>query len=254
MPKIFTPTNQIRHTNVAVVKLTKKGMRFEIACYRNKVVAWREQIEKDIDEVLQIHSVFTNVSKGQVANKHDLQKAFHSEDVTEICKEILAKGELQISDKERHSKLDQVFKEVATMVCDQCLNPETKRPYPITMIERAMKNMHFSVKSNQSSKQQALLVLKKLTKVMPFERARMKVKITLQGEGSKNVREKIMEIECLEIEEEFKNDEDIILITEIDPGTYKEIKQLLEAETFLGTIETINSNIKVEDVEHFGFT
>lgn len=66
MSRIFTPTNQIRLTNVAVVRLKKGGKRFEIACYKNKVVSWRNQVEKDLDEVLQMHVVYTNVSKGQV--------------------------------------------------------------------------------------------------------------------------------------------------------------------------------------------
>lgn len=38
---IFTPTNQIRLTNVAVVRARRAGKRFEIACYRNKVMGWR---------------------------------------------------------------------------------------------------------------------------------------------------------------------------------------------------------------------
>ena len=41
-------------------------------------------------------------------------KAFGKDDITEICKEILAKGELQVSDKERHAQLDSMFKEIAT--------------------------------------------------------------------------------------------------------------------------------------------
>lgn len=44
--------------------------------------------EKDLDEVLQTHSVFVNVSKGQVAKKEDLTKAFGTEDQTEICKQV----------------------------------------------------------------------------------------------------------------------------------------------------------------------
>jgi len=44
MAKIFTPTNQIRLTNVAVVRMKKGGKRFEIACYRNKVVSWRNKM------------------------------------------------------------------------------------------------------------------------------------------------------------------------------------------------------------------
>lgn len=39
---IFTPVNQIRLTNVAVVRVKKCGKRFEIACYPNKVTPWRK--------------------------------------------------------------------------------------------------------------------------------------------------------------------------------------------------------------------
>lgn len=42
MSVIFTPTNQIRLTNVAIVRQKKRGKRFEIACYKNKVVSWRK--------------------------------------------------------------------------------------------------------------------------------------------------------------------------------------------------------------------
>ena len=41
MSIIFTPTNQIRLTNVAIVRMKKGGKRFEIACYKNKVMSWR---------------------------------------------------------------------------------------------------------------------------------------------------------------------------------------------------------------------
>lgn len=44
--------------------------------------------EKDIDEVLQTHAVFTNVSKGQVAKKEDLIKVFGSDDQSKICLEV----------------------------------------------------------------------------------------------------------------------------------------------------------------------
>lgn len=41
--------------------------------------------EKDIDEVLQSHSVFSNVSKGQLAKKEDLKAAFGTEDALQCC-------------------------------------------------------------------------------------------------------------------------------------------------------------------------
>mmetsp|Transcript_15086 Transcript_15086/g.49473 ORF Transcript_15086/g.49473 Transcript_15086/m.49473 type:complete len:120 (-) Transcript_15086:887-1246(-) len=59
----FQPVGQKRLTNIAVVRYKKSGKRFEIACYRNTVVAYRNKIEEDLDNVLQTTTIFTNVSK-----------------------------------------------------------------------------------------------------------------------------------------------------------------------------------------------
>lgn len=88
MAKIFTPSNRIQLTNVAVVRLKKGGERFEIACYKNKVMSWRNKVDTNLDDVLQSYSIFTNVSKGHVAKKEDLLKAFGTEDETKICIEV----------------------------------------------------------------------------------------------------------------------------------------------------------------------
>ncbi|CAH1374993.1 hypothetical protein MTP99_016390 [Tenebrio molitor] len=235
MSKIFTPTNQIRLTNIAVVRTKKVGKRFEIACYRNKVVSWRNQVEKDIDEVLQSHTVFANVSKGQVAKKEDLIKAFGTDDQTEICKEILSKGELQVSDKERHSQNDQLFKDIATTVAEKCLNPELKRPYPVTIIEKAMKDVHYSVKPNQSAKQQALQVIKLLKEQIPLERAKMRLKVISKGKVAKKLREKIVKFESVEMEKEDREEDQLSLIFVIDPGHFKEIDSMIQAEVKNGS-------------------
>lgn len=42
--RITTPTNQKLLTNVAVVRIKKGGKRFEIACFKNKVIGWRNKV------------------------------------------------------------------------------------------------------------------------------------------------------------------------------------------------------------------
>jgi ribosome maturation protein SDO1 len=38
------PIGQKRLTNVAVVRVKKAGLRFEVACYKNKVANWRSGV------------------------------------------------------------------------------------------------------------------------------------------------------------------------------------------------------------------
>ncbi|XP_020504898.1 ribosome maturation protein SBDS [Labrus bergylta] len=241
---IFTPTNQIRLTNVAVVRMKKGGKRFEIACYKNKVMSWRTGAEKDLDEVLQTNSVFINVSKGQTAKKEDLIKAFGTDDLTEICTQILAKGELQVSDKERQSQLETTFRDIATIVAEKCVNPETKRPYTVSLIERAMKDIHYSIKPNKSSKQQALEVIRQLTETMQIQRAHMRLRLVLPAKEAKRLKEKLKPLMQVVESEDF--DEELEMVCLVDPGCYREIDELIRCETKgRGSLEVLS----LKDVE-----
>jgi len=231
MAAIFTPTNQKRLTNVAVVRLKKGGKRFEIACYPNKVTSWRQKVETDIDEVLQTPIVFTNVSKGQVAKVDDLKSAFGTDDQKKICQEILGKGELQVSEKERSANLESTFRDIATVVADKCVNPDTNRPYPVTLIERAMKDAHISIKPTRSSKQQALEVIKQLkeTNALNIQRAQMRLKITIPAKDGKKVREKIKKLSSKIEVDEFTDDLEMIFL--VDPGCFRDVDDLVRSDT-----------------------
>nr|XP_045359746.1 ribosome maturation protein SBDS-like [Camelus bactrianus] len=187
---IFTPTNQIRLTNVAVVRMKRAGKRFEIACYKNKVVGWRSGV------------------------------------------------------KERHTQLEQMFRDIATIVADKCVNPETKRPYTVILIERAMKDIHYSVKPNKSTKQQALEVIKQLEEKMKIERAHMRLRFILPVNEEKKLKEKLKPlIKVVEIEDYNQQLETVCLI---DPGCFREIDELRKKETKgKGSLEVLN----LKDVE-----
>ncbi|KAK4114221.1 Shwachman-Bodian-diamond syndrome protein [Canariomyces notabilis] len=136
---IQQPSGQIKLTNVSLVRLKKGKKRFEIACYKNKVLEWRSGIETDLDNVLQIHSVFLNVSKGQTAPSAELAKAFGKDaSVDDIILEILKKGELQVGEKERSAQLERVHNEVISIVASKLVDPRTKRVYTPGMIEKAL--------------------------------------------------------------------------------------------------------------------
>jgi ribosome maturation protein SDO1 len=150
---IQQPSNQIKLTNVSLVRLKKGKKRFEIACYKNKVLEWRSGIETDLDNVLQIPSVFLNVSKGQTAPSAELAKAFGKDtSVDDIILEILRKGELQVGEKERTAQLERVHNEVISIVASKLVDPRTKRVYTSGMIDKALDML--SSQAHQGQQQQ----------------------------------------------------------------------------------------------------
>lgn len=50
-----------------------------------------------MDDVLQTHTVFNNVSKGQVAKKEDLVRAFGSDNETDACLQVRIKVVIYIT-------------------------------------------------------------------------------------------------------------------------------------------------------------
>lgn len=116
--------------------------RFELACYKNKLLEYRSGAEKDLDNVLQVHTVFLSVSKAQTAPAAELAKAFGPDvPMDEIIQEILRKGEVQVGERERKEILERVEKEVVDIVSARLVDPATKRVYPPGMIEKALNQL-----------------------------------------------------------------------------------------------------------------
>ncbi|KAK5163499.1 uncharacterized protein LTR77_010681 [Saxophila tyrrhenica] len=136
--QINQPSNQIRLTNVSLVRLKKGKKRFEVPAYKNTVNSYRDGNETDLDNVLQINNVFLNVSKGAVAPNEDLKKSFPGMTREEIVLEILKKGEVQVGEKERAQDLERVHKEVIDIVAGKLVDPKSKRVYTTGMIEKAL--------------------------------------------------------------------------------------------------------------------
>ena len=124
------------------MRLKKGKKRFEIACYKNKVLEYRSGIETDLDNVLQIPNVFLSVSKGQTAPTQDLAKAFGPKtSVDDIIQEILRKGEMQVGEKERHAQAERIHHEVIDIVAGKLVDPRSKRVYTAGMIEKALEQL-----------------------------------------------------------------------------------------------------------------
>ncbi|OAP64099.1 hypothetical protein AYL99_00071 [Fonsecaea erecta] len=169
---IQQPANQIKLTNVSLVRYKKGKKRFELACYKNKLLEYRSGTETDLDNVLQVPTIFLNASKGETAPNAELVKAWpmptHQEkqesggkgggkggkkakgksanDEGEdekswkdaIIEEILKKGEIQVNANERKELLDRMEKEIVEEVAQRLVDPQTKRVYTTGMIKKGL--------------------------------------------------------------------------------------------------------------------
>ncbi|KAL6949794.1 guanine nucleotide exchange factor sdo1 [Hanseniaspora vineae] len=244
MGLINQPMGQIRLTNVSLVRLKRNKKRFELACYQNKVQDYRKGIEKNLDDVLQINQVFLNVSKGQVAPNEDLMQGFGTTDQDTVIKFILEKGELQLSDKERQLRIQQINNEMLNIVSCKCINPKSKKRYPPTMIHKALQQLKFNISISKPAKIQALEAIKLLVaeQVIPIVRAKMLVKITLQDARApeKDRLELLFLNKKISTGEDSGDRESWVCEGLIDPVSYKEIVTIFNNNKNLGVVQVLD--------------
>uniref|UniRef100_A0A6U4JVJ0 Ribosome maturation protein SBDS n=1 Tax=Hemiselmis andersenii TaxID=464988 RepID=A0A6U4JVJ0_HEMAN len=240
------PMGQKLLTNVSVVRLKKGGTRFEIAAYPNMTTAWRKGDEKDLSEVLQIDRVYKDVEKGEFAKSKDLQKAFGKTDQEAICLEILAQGEVQLSERERGAAQESLLKEICTIVADKCINPQSKRPVTVGVVERALSELHFNPNITKPAKKQALEAIKLLEGSYPIERAPMRLKLSFPSSAKEEVRQPITDLsECLEREDNTGGMWTVVCM--IHPDKYRSCDQLVSQHRTGGaTIEVLQLSVHKE--------
>ena len=152
--RVSQPVGQKRHTNIAIVSVRKKvegkEYKFEIACYPNKVLNQREGLETDMEQVLQTETVFTNVSRGDIATHEDLITVFGTTNQRKICELIIKEGHLQVSDKEREYIAESRSRDVLNLVVQMTMDAATGYPLTVTQIQAALDDIHFRITSKSS--------------------------------------------------------------------------------------------------------
>lgn len=84
------------------------------------------------------------------------------------------------------------------------VDPATGRKHTVGMVEKAMGELGFSVNGTKTAKAQALDLIKTLSaedSILPVQRVRMRVRISMPAKDGKRVKEKILAM-VEEVEEE----------------------------------------------------
>jgi ribosome maturation protein SDO1 len=253
MPPISQPVGQVRITNVAIVRMKRIGKKFEVAAYKNKVVNWRSRVETDINEVLQAQTVFHNVSRGVIASKESLLEAFGNAEHLACAMIILDKGDLEVSEKERSLHFETLFKDIAATLSEKCINPMSKRPYPVSIIEKALRDAHFAVAPSKTAKAQiikALQVLKDHGDIA-IERARMKVRLTVpvmttgDVDGMKGILFSFFQSlsKDIELDPAMEVENSVVIEVSTDPGFFRQIEEESKSRFPESTIEVVSLSV-----------
>ena len=126
---------------------------------------------------------------------------------------------------------EELFRDIATIITDKCINPQTARPYTVSMIEKALRDAHFSINPTKSAKQQALKAVPLLQRTLAIERARMRLRLTVPRAAYAGLRSLLLDgMHAIVDDEGSLADMSFIDVT-VEPGCYRQIDEEVTARS-----------------------
>ncbi len=171
--------------NAVIARLHKGADRFEVLVDPHEA---EHIIEGKIDNILSalaIDAVFSDSKKGTHAAVESLQKHFNTTDISVIAKEIIQKGEIQLTTEQRREMQEKKKKRIVDLIVKNAMDPQTKMPHPRTRIELALEEAKVHIDPFKSVNQQMKTILENLRPLLPIsmEQARISVKIPPEHVG-----------------------------------------------------------------------
>jgi len=157
-------------------RLRRNGMDFEVLVDLDDALKFR----KGQTDYLTVDGdrVFSNIKRGDVAAKNDLEIAFKTTDPNEIGKIIVKSGEVLVDQDHRDEDRERKVKQVVDFLSKNAVDPQTGNPITPERIKSAIEQAHVAIK-NVSIESQIKEIMNKLSVVIPIKIETKRIKITI---------------------------------------------------------------------------
>src|SRR3989344_1671720 len=157
----------MRDLDKAVVARLKIGENsFEILVDCEKALDFKTGKKIDIEDVLATNNIFSDIKKGEHAA--NLNSVFGTEDVYEISKKIINKGEIQLTAEYKAKLMDEKKKRIVDLIHRNAINPDTNSPHPPQRIQSAIDEAKVRIDEYKTAEEQVKEVITKIRAILPL--------------------------------------------------------------------------------------
>jgi len=170
----------------AVIARLKKGEEnFEVLVDPYAAADLIDGKEIDIIQNLAIDAIFKDSKKGTRASDESLVKHFGTNNVTEISKQIIIKGIIQLTTEQRQKMQKNKKTRIVELISRNAMDPKTKSPHPRQRIELAMEQAGVHIDPFKPVSEQVKTIIDLLRPIIPIsiENIRISVKIPAEYIG-----------------------------------------------------------------------
>eukprot|EP01087_Luapelamoeba_hula_P013707 TRINITY_DN3931_c0_g1_i1.p1 TRINITY_DN3931_c0_g1~~TRINITY_DN3931_c0_g1_i1.p1 ORF type:complete len:288 (+),score=57.32 TRINITY_DN3931_c0_g1_i1:32-865(+) len=162
-----------------IVRFKSGGNTFEILTKLGAVAKFQDG-KLGFNSVLFADEIFTDYAKGKRANEAELRAAFETNNVETCARQIIEKGELQLTAADRKEKVDKKRAEMVNYIHKYYVHPRTRTPHPVLRIENAFDELRINVDPDMPAERQLQeRVLRRLPEVLPITKCEIEGILTI---------------------------------------------------------------------------
>ena len=205
-----------------IARLEVGGHRFEILVDPEKAVELKSGKNIPIEEVLITDTIYKDVRKGDRVSPELMKKVFGTTDVKKVALEIIKRGEIQLTAEQRRKMLEQKKRQIIEFIAKNAVDPKTGLPIPPQRIEAAMKEAKVGIDPYKGVEEQALTIVKAISRVIPIKIARALVQIKVPPQYAGRAYNQLLKLGEVK-RQDWKTDGTLVLEIEIPAGMQQEV-------------------------------
>lgn len=222
--------------DAVVARWETQGSRFEVLVDPQAVQDLKDGKAVDLSDKLALDQVFKDARKGDKISEEHLERTFHTRSIVEIARQIIQKGEVQVTTEQRHELQAAKRKQIVATIARNAMNPQTGAPHPPARIDAAMNEAKVHIDPFRPADAQIQEILVKLRPLLPIRFDTVRVKVRLPAQHYPKVIGDLKGIGRM-LEETWLPDGSYATVIEIPAGVQTELYEKLNART-KGTAET----------------
>jgi ribosome maturation protein SDO1 len=222
--------------DAVIARLQKGEDHFEILVDPHLAEQIIEGKDVVVSSALAIDSIFTDSKKGTHASHESIQKHFGTEEIEQVAREIIVKGEIQLTTEQRHEMQEKKRKRVVDVIVRNAMDPQTKTPHPRQRIELAMKEAGIHIDPFKPVDQQVKLVVETIRTIIPLSIDQIRISVKIPPEFAGKAYGTVRNFGVLE-REEWQSDGSWIGILRLPAGMQTDFYDRINDLT-KGNVET----------------
>jgi ribosome maturation protein SDO1 len=162
-----------------VARLILDGDKFELLVKPDPALEYKMGKRTDISGALVSDEIYSDANKGSRASSEKMMKHFKTTDSVEVAKQILARGELNLTTDQRRKMVEEKKRQIVQFINRSFVDPKTHLPHPIMRIETAMEEVRVPIDPFKKVEDQAKIIVDALRKILPLKSETIKLTVTV---------------------------------------------------------------------------